>query len=212
MPEPGTWYMMNSYEFGSAAAGGFTIIEQQFDGVEIDRRSAQAYSEGAEGAEWAESAEFLDHYSLVLYDSTNLDMSNDKVETRSSARNVILTLSVSRHLSGVPIDKVIKADWDKEKAHNMRDSFDNVGFNVDPKDVPGTLSALRHELKGRSWDGILIGWCIRGHVEFTVLFEEVVAMCCEVMKSAPQTKIMFCTGPDNLVETVSRNFPTDSGL
>jgi len=133
-------------------------------------------------------------------------MSNDNVDNRSSARKSILTLSASRYLSGVPVEKVVKADWDKEKADNVRDLFDNVGFNVDPKDVPSTLRAIKQELTGRNWDGVLIGWCLRGHIEFTVLFEEIVQLCFEVMKSTPEMKIMFGTGQDNLVETVSRNF------
>lgn len=139
-------------------------------------------------------------------------MINDNVINHRPTRKTILTLSLSQHLTGVPVEKVIKADWDKEKAHNIRDAFENVGFNIDPQDVPGTLSALDHELKGRYWDGIIVGWCTRGHVEFTLLFEEIVARCCEVMKSAPQTKMMFSTGPDNLVETVARNFVMDSDL
>jgi hypothetical protein len=62
-------------------------------------------------------------------------------------------------------------------------------------------------MEGRSWDGVLIGWCTGGHVEFTVLFEEIVMMYFKAKKLSQLMKIMFSTGPDNLVETVSRNFP-----
>ena len=37
-------------------------------------------------------------------------------------------------------------------------------------------------------------------------------MCCKVKKLQSQMKIMFSTGPDNLVETVSRNFPVEDGF
>ena len=99
------------------------------------------------------------------------------------------------------------ADWDKEKARNVKDSFRNVGLDLNPNDVDGTLQALREELNTRSWDGIILGWCIRGHVEFTELFEEVVGICFEFMKTEPHVAIMFSTGPNNLVETVLRTFP-----
>ncbi|TVY17516.1 hypothetical protein LARI1_G004667 [Lachnellula arida] len=139
-------------------------------------------------------------------------MSNNTTSNHTSSRKSILIIGLSQHLTGSLIEKAIKADWAKEKAHGMADSFDNIGFNLDPNDIPGTLKALKHELEGRSWVGILLGWCIRGHVEFTLLFEGVHSVCCEAVKAAPRTKIMFSTGPDNLVETVVRNFPVEVGV
>ncbi|TVY88095.1 hypothetical protein LAWI1_G007537 [Lachnellula willkommii] len=139
-------------------------------------------------------------------------MSNNNANNHASSRKSILVISISQHLTGSPVENAIKADWAKEKAHGIADSFDNIGFNLDPKDVPATLKALKHELERRSWDGIILGWCIRGHVEFTLLFEEVHSVCCEAVKVAPRTKIMFTTGPDNLVETVVRNFPVEVGV
>ena len=139
-------------------------------------------------------------------------MGNDNLSNSSLARKSILTISASRHLVNVPVEEAIKADWAQEKARAMADSFENIGFNLDPNDVSSTLTALRKELEGRSWDGVLLGWCVRGHVEFTLLFEELVTLCCEVQKSVPQMKIMFSTGPDNLVETVARNYPAEKEM
>ena len=139
-------------------------------------------------------------------------MFHDNVSNHSPAPKSILVIGLTQHLTGSPIEKAIKEDWAKEEAHGIANSFDNAGFNLDPKDVPGSLKALQQELQGRSWDGILLGWCIRGHVEFTLLFEEVHSVCCGAVKAAPQTKIMFSTGPDNLVETVVRNFPVEIGV
>lgn len=138
-----------------------------------------------------------------------ITMSNGIIIDHSTPRKFILTVSLSQHLTGIPIAKVIKADWNKAKARDVANLIENVGFNLDPEDVPGTLKALKSKLEGRSWDGIILGWCIRGHVEFTTLFEKVVVTCFEVMRLTPHTKIMFCTGPDNLVETVLRNFPVE---
>ncbi|TVY39610.1 hypothetical protein LOCC1_G005831 [Lachnellula occidentalis] len=131
-------------------------------------------------------------------------MTSNNVSSGNPARKSILTISLSQHLIGSPIEKAIEADWAKEKAYGIIHSFVNVGFNLDPTDVLGALKALKYELGERTWDGIIIGWCIRGNVEFTLLFEQVHSACCEV---APRAKIMFSTGSDNLVETVVRNFP-----
>ena len=118
----------------------------------------------------------------------------------------ILSISASQHLTGHPIDDVIRKDWQKaDEASKAR--FHNSGFDIDPTDVSNTLRALRKTIKSDRWDGLLVGWCLRGHVEFTELFEEVVSACVDEVKSSPDTKIMFCSGPDNLFETTVRNFP-----
>lgn len=54
----------------------------------------------------------------------------------------------------------------------------------------------------KKWDGVIVGWCIRGNVEHTELFEKVVQMC----YGADGRKLMFSKGPDDLVNTVRRNF------
>lgn len=68
---------------------------------------------------------------------------------------------------------MIAKDWAKPKADDgVRERFENVGFAVDPLDGEGTLKALEKVLGEREWDGVLVGWCTRGHVEFvSSLFE-----------------------------------------
>ncbi|KAK9325349.1 hypothetical protein V1517DRAFT_314673 [Lipomyces orientalis] len=134
-------------------------------------------------------------------------MSNNDESSGSTSRKAILILSASHHLVGHPVSEVIKSDWEKEKARDVAEKFDNVGFTVDLTDVPGTLKALQQTLQTRSWDGVMVGWCTRGHVEFTVLFEKMVAVIVRQTLLQPELKIMFCAGPDDLVETTIRNFP-----
>ena len=71
-------------------------------------------------------------------------MGNYNVDSHGAARKSILIVSVSKHLTSVSIDDVIKANWDKEKAHDLVDSFDNIGFDLDPREVSTILRALRH--------------------------------------------------------------------
>ncbi|RDW56377.1 hypothetical protein BP6252_14172 [Coleophoma cylindrospora] len=134
-------------------------------------------------------------------------MNNFDEHSDSTTRKAILVLSASQYLAGHSVHEVVKADWAKDKARSIAEKFDNVGFTVDPTDVPGTLEALQQTLQARSWDGVLVGWCTRGHVEFTVLFEQIVGMIVKQAVLQPHLKIMFSTGPDNLVETTIRNFP-----
>ncbi|KAJ8104407.1 hypothetical protein POJ06DRAFT_235349 [Lipomyces tetrasporus] len=134
-------------------------------------------------------------------------MSNNDESSGNTECKAILILSASHHLVGHPVSEVVKADWEKEKARDVAEKFDNVGFTVDPTDLSGTLKTLQQTLQTRSWDGVIVGWCMRGHVEFTVLFEKMVAMIVRLAILQPELKIMFCAGPDDLVETTIRNFP-----
>ncbi|KAH8591132.1 hypothetical protein B0O99DRAFT_690956 [Bisporella sp. PMI_857] len=122
----------------------------------------------------------------------------------------ILILSIRKHLTGKPISEAIAADWAKPKASGLTNSFTNAGFDLDPDDAPNTMRALRSELEGRPWDAVIIGWCVRGHVEFTEFFEEVVSLCVlarEKQEPAGKMKLLFSTGQGNLVETTLRGFP-----
>lgn len=136
---------------------------------------------------------------------------NDNLSSGSTgARKSILVLSLSKHLTTHPISDVVAKDWARPKAAHAKAHFDNVGFDLDPVDVAGTLKKLKAELGSREWDGVVVGWCTRGHVEFTELFESVVAVCVEEKCARlPGLKLMFNTGPENLVEPVVRNFPVE---
>jgi hypothetical protein len=133
--------------------------------------------------------------------------------THSSLRKSILVLSASLHLNGNPVSLTISTDWSKPSALPFTPFFENVPFDIDPADHSATLNALNTALESRRWDGVLIGWCVRGHAEFTELFEEIVGVCVRYVAKEKgektETKIMFSTGPNNLVETVVRNFPVD---
>ncbi|KAK4501056.1 hypothetical protein PRZ48_006862 [Zasmidium cellare] len=117
----------------------------------------------------------------------------------------ILTVSLAEHLTGEPIAEVIAKDWKKVNATTAR-NFTNIGFDVDFENFDHTIEDLRASLHERKWDGVLIGWCLRGKPSHTRMFERVVGVCFDELDSA-RTKVMFCTGPDDLVTTVQRNFP-----
>jgi hypothetical protein len=114
----------------------------------------------------------------------------------------ILTVSLSYYLTGHRLEDVIKKDWTKSPDQAKR--FMNVAFDFDGENVPTALHELKEKLLHQHWDGILVGWCIRGKPQHTTIFEDVIELC----RSLPQeTKILFCTGPDDLMQTTLRNFP-----
>ena len=130
-----------------------------------------------------------------------------------ATRISILSVGASLHLVGHPISSVLTKQWSLASPA-VASRFENVGHQVDPIDIPKAISGFREALKDREWDGIIIGWCLRGHAEFTELFEKLVQITveekCERQKRlGKDVKIMFCEGPEGLVSATVRNFPAE---
>ncbi|KAG7409441.1 hypothetical protein DER46DRAFT_629338 [Fusarium sp. MPI-SDFR-AT-0072] len=125
----------------------------------------------------------------------------------------ILTISLSRHLHGHGIAESLKEQWSVTKVPTSTSSrFTNIGFDLDAQGA--NLGELESHLKESEWSGIIVGWCSRGNIEFTELFESVVAICVNYIVerkrgdvSQKEPKLIFCRGPGDLVNATLRNFP-----
>lgn len=124
---------------------------------------------------------------------------------KSASPRSILTISLAKYLTGEPIAEVITTDW-KKVSNTASSNFDNVGFDVDAEHFDQSMEKLRASLHERKWDGVLIGWCLRGKPAHTEMFERIIGVCFDEL-SSDSTKVMFCTGPDDLVNAVRTNFP-----
>ncbi|KAF5667455.1 hypothetical protein FHETE_5724 [Fusarium heterosporum] len=128
----------------------------------------------------------------------------------------VLTISLSRHFNGRDINAGLEQQWSESKVPATTASrFSNIGFNLDA--TGSNLEELKSVLQKQNWRGIIIGWCVRGHIEFTELFESVVAVCVDYVAqrkqgdiSAKEPKLIFCRGPDDLVNATLRNFPENA--
>ncbi|KIW92876.1 uncharacterized protein Z519_06725 [Cladophialophora bantiana CBS 173.52] len=126
----------------------------------------------------------------------------------------ILTISLAKYLAGHDISEIIEEDWSSKATPEQQRRFNNQGFNLDPLHEEATLAALNDKLQEQAWDGVIVGWCTRGSKQFTVLFEKVVRLAAEevVRREKNQLdgdrplKLMFCEGPDDLVNTTLRTF------
>lgn len=142
-------------------------------------------------------------------------MARQAFQSQSAEPVSILTLSLARHLVGHDISTVLDKAWSDPKVSTAVSShFDNVGYNLDPTPTEASLTQLNKALQERRWDGVMLGWCVRGHPEFTELYEAVVTACLEETirrhkEDGTKPKIMFCTGPQDLVNATLRNFPVD---
>jgi hypothetical protein len=131
----------------------------------------------------------------------------------TSRKTKILVISAARHLAGHDVEEVLDHQWSPSNVPNdVSARFDNVGFNLKVNDHETTLKELRRTLSDTEWDGILVGWCIRGHAELTELFEPIINTCVDhvVEKRAGPggPRLYFCSGPDDIVNATLRNFPS----
>lgn len=126
--------------------------------------------------------------------------------TKTNNRKQILTISLAQHLHGQSISKTIEKEWSTKATPQQRAAFNNEPFDLDPND----LGALRSRLQTTEWDGVIVGWCIRGSdKEFTPMFENVVETVTDVQygKDGQRSfKLMFCKGPDDIYDTTIRHF------
>ncbi|KAK6443543.1 hypothetical protein LTR95_000370 [Oleoguttula sp. CCFEE 5521] len=120
-----------------------------------------------------------------------------------------LTLSLKKHLHGSSILPILTASFDAVATPDIRSRFDNQPFDVMPTD-PDLFIDLRGKLKAGDYDGVLIGWCLRGFPERTALFEEIVNAVVE-SKDA-KTKLMFCTGQEDLGKAILRSFGSEAAI
>ena len=81
--------------------------------------------------------------------------------------------------------------------------FDVADIALNPQDQEGSVRQLEDKLRSQSFDGLLIGWGLRGNKDYTPFFEAAVNTAKDV---APQTKLLFGNAPDDLVNTLRRTF------
>jgi hypothetical protein len=66
------------------------------------------------------------------------------------------------------------------------------------------VAPLVDELNARHWDGVIIGFGVRGNKALTVWFESLVNT---VIELSPKTKILFNSSPDSTLDAAKRNLP-----
>ncbi|ETN42343.1 uncharacterized protein HMPREF1541_01497 [Cyphellophora europaea CBS 101466] len=130
-----------------------------------------------------------------------------------------LTISLAQHLHGTSVLPTLERNWSKAATPDQRARFEPRHFDLDPTDEPDPergVPALKRALQGTKWDGVLIGWCLRGSKEYTPVFERVVGVVVgEVVRRRVEgsqggedggMRVMFCEGPDDLVNATLRTF------
>lgn len=137
------------------------------------------------------------------------DSAHVKTTTNTRKRN-ILTISAAYALHGTRIKQILENEWSAMASPTVRSHFATTGFDFLLASPEQSLLDLRRTLNESRWDGVIVGWCMRGmSVERTEVFEAVMREVMEAGRKQRDLKAIFCRGPIDLVEATLRNFPVD---
>lgn len=97
----------------------------------------------------------------------------------------------------------VKQEVDQELARLREAGFDFTLYFADSKDTGAALPAVRELLRGSKWDGVSIGFGLRGAIEYTALFEDIVnAVVAEAQGPVP--KFMFTSSTTDIYDAAIR--------
>lgn len=97
----------------------------------------------------------------------------------------------------------VKHEVDQELARLQEAGFEFTLYFADSKDTGAALPAVRELLRGLTWDGVSIGFGLRGDTEYTALFEDIVnTVVAEAQGPVP--KFMFTSSTTDIYDAAIR--------
>ena len=85
-------------------------------------------------------------------------------------------------------------------------SMNDAGYDFKPCYIGPEqgMTPLIDELSLKRWDGVVIGFGVRGNSDLTVFFEQIVNV---VREHAPTAKLLFNSSPGSTLDAAKRWFP-----
>lgn len=97
----------------------------------------------------------------------------------------------------------VKQEVDQELARLQEAGFEFTLYFADSKDTGAALPTVKELLRGSTWDGVSIGFGLRGAIEYTALFEDIVnAVVSEAQGPVP--KLMFTSSTTDIYDAAIR--------
>lgn len=113
----------------------------------------------------------------------------------------ILTATLGRFGPSLPPD--LQTSLATSLSHAAAAGYEISNIELDPLNPDGSLARLRERIGERRWDGLLIGFAVRGSKEYTPMFEGAVNLAREM---APRMRLLFGVSPGDLMGTLERGF------
>ncbi|KAJ0114442.1 hypothetical protein J7T55_010831 [Diaporthe amygdali] len=97
----------------------------------------------------------------------------------------------------------VKQEVDQELARLREAGFEFTLYFADSKDIEATMPAVKSLLRDSTWDGVSVGFGLRGAPEYTALFEDIVnAAIKETRGHVP--KLMFTSSTTDIYDAAIR--------
>lgn len=97
----------------------------------------------------------------------------------------------------------VKQEVDQELGRLRAAGFEFTLYFADSKDTGAALPAIKELMRGSTWDGVSIGFGLRGAIEYTPLFEDIVnVVVAEAQGAVP--KFMFTSSTTDIYDAVIR--------
>lgn len=103
------------------------------------------------------------------------------------------------------MDPAIVRKWFEEMETSMiAAGYDLTTSLFGPGDNAGMNHCFISQMKAKKYDGVLIGFVVRGDPELMVFFEEIVNL---VREHAPDVKLLFSSGLQSAVDAAKQQLP-----
>lgn len=118
----------------------------------------------------------------------------------------IFSVGLGKNFPDPEFAKKAAAALERDISVAAQSGFDITSVHADAKDVQRSMDEVKAALmKGGPWDGVTIGFGLRGTAELTPMFETMVNVVRDHI--SPSTRMMFPPAPSELLDTCMRNFP-----
>lgn len=97
----------------------------------------------------------------------------------------------------------VKQEVDQELARLREAGFEFTLYFADSKDTGAALPAVRELLRSSTWEGVSIGFGLRGDIEYTALFEDIVNTVV-AESQGPVPKFMFTSSTTDIYDAAIR--------
>lgn len=138
---------------------------------------------------------------LKLYHSATEEVNMSAPSKRKILGIGILKESSSQDPAYSP--ERVKQEVDQELARLREAGFESTLYFADSKDIEATMPAVKSLLRDSTWDGVSVGFGLRGAREYTALFEDIVnSVITETRGHVP--KLMFTSSTTDIYDAAIR--------
>ena len=104
---------------------------------------------------------------------------------------------------GVTPPPELQARIDASAKQAREAGYDLEMAQIETAEFPSELEKVKERLRSKPWDGVVVGFGVRGNPKLTDIFEGLVNAASEIL---PGVKFGFASSPEDAFPCITRNF------